>query len=201
MLGKRHGILLVVSGPSGAGKGSLCTALLRDCPEVGFSVSATTRRPREGEVDGVHYYFLSEEEFQKAIDAGEFLEWAEVYGRRYGTLRGPVEKMLAAGQDVALDLDTQGATMLRKIRKEGVFVFVLPPSFNELKRRIIGRGSETPAEVERRLREGMGELRLLSLYDYVLVNVSLEKTLRRLQAILEAERCRVSRQECLPNLL
>ncbi len=175
--------------------------MLRACPEVGFSISATTRRPRDGEVDGVHYHFLSEEEFQRCIDAGEFWEWAEVYGRRYGTLRGPVEKMLAAGQDVALDLDTQGATILKNIRKEGVFVFILPPSFNELKRRIVGRGTETPAEIERRLREGMGELKLLPLYDYVLVNVSLEKAVLRLRAILSAERCRISRQEYLPNLL
>lgn len=109
--------------------------------------------------------------------------------------------MLAAGQDVALDLDTQGATILKNIRKEGVFVFILPPSFNELKRRIVGRGTETPAEIERRLREGMGELKLLPLYDYVLVNVSLEKAVLRLRAILSAERCRISRQEYLPNLL
>jgi guanylate kinase len=194
-------VLLVISGPSGAGKGSLCAALLRDCPEVGFSVSAATRQPREGEVDGVHYHFLSEQEFQRQVTTGGFLEWAEVYGRRYGTLREPVERMLAAGQDVALDLDTQGAAMLKKIRREGVFVFILPPSFQELKRRIVGRGTETPEEIERRLREGMGELKLLPLYDYVLVNVSLERTLERLKAILSAERCRVSRQEYLPKAL
>ena len=138
----RKGLLVVVSGPSGAGKGTICQALLEKTP-LAYSVSATTRKPRAGEVDGESYYFLSVEAFEKMIEKDELLEWAKVYDNYYGTPLKKVEEKLAAGEDILLEIDTQGAMKVREKFPEGVYIFILPPSLAELERRIRGRDTET----------------------------------------------------------
>ncbi|MHB9145431.1 MAG: guanylate kinase [Symbiobacteriia bacterium] len=189
------GLLVVLSGPSGAGKGTLRPYLLKSFPGLEFCVSATTRAPRAGEVHGRHYYFLSVEEFRQRIEEGDLLEWADVYGNLYGTPRRPVLEALKHGKVVLLEKDMQGALQLQKTFPEGVFIFVLPPSLDELKRRLVGRGTETPEAIQRRLTTAMSEIRTVGRYGYAVVNDDLEDAARRLEAIITAERCRVSRQD------
>ena len=141
----RQGCLIVVSGPSGTGKGTVCSALLSAHPEIAYSISATTRSPREGERHGVNYYFLTKPVFETMISEGELLEWATVYGNYYGTPLQPIKEKLAAGQDILLEIDTQGALKVQERFPDGVFIFLLPPSLMELERRIRGRGTEDGA--------------------------------------------------------
>lgn len=188
------GLLLVLSGPSGAGKGNLRPGLLEAFPDMRFCVSATTRRPRPGEVDGVHYHFLTRDDFENRISRDQFLEWATVYGNYYGTPKEPVERALAEGKIVLLEKDMQGAVQLKKKFPQGVFVFVLPPSMEELRRRLVGRGTESPQDIQRRWENAARELEYLDQYDYAVVNDNLEDATARLRAIVVAERCRVSRQ-------
>ena len=148
---QQEGLLIVVSGPSGAGKGTICKRLLEKNPNLGYSISATTRAPRTGEVNGVNYWFLSKEEFQKMISEDGLLEWAEVYGNYYGTPAQKVKDSLAEGKNILLEIDTQGAALVRKKFPEGVYIYILPPSLEELKRRIIGRGTDSAESIERRL--------------------------------------------------
>lgn len=195
-MGDPRGLLVVISGPSGAGKGTLRRPLLAAVPELRFSVSATTRPPRPGEVDGVNYHFWSRERFQQEVDGGRMLEWAEYLGNLYGTPREPVERLLAEGVDVLLEKEMQGAEQLKRRFPDGVFVFILPPSVDELRRRIMQRATEDPAEQQARLEKAIREIRSLPSYryDYALVNDRVEDAVERLRAIILAERCRVSRQ-------
>jgi len=188
------GVLVVLSGPSGAGKGTLRPYLTKAFPDLTFCASATTRPPRAGEVHGRHYYFMSVEEFQQHIEKGELLEWANVYGHFYGTPRRPVMDALAKGRVVLLEKDMQGALSLQKTFPEGVFIFILPPSLDELKRRLMGRGTETPEALQRRLATAVSEIRSAGRYGYAVLNDDLKEAARRLVAIITAERCRVSRQ-------
>lgn len=187
------GFLVVVSGPSAVGKNTLVSATLRKVPGLRYSVSATTRPPRPGERDGVHYFFLSDEVFSKWVADGEFLEWAEYCGHRYGTPKRHVERDMAAGKIVILDIDVQGARQIRAQLSDGVFVFLLPPSWQELKKRIEKRGTESPAAVEARLRLAAEEARAIDQYDYCILNDDPRRAARELEAILLAERCRVRR--------
>lgn len=187
---KARGLLIVVSGPSGVGKGSICRALEQRHADVCYAVSATTRQPRAGETDGVAYYFISEEEFLRRRDAGEFLEWAENFGNYYGTLRSEVDRLLGEGKNVILEIDTQGAMQIKAACPSGVFVFILPPSFDELKRRIASRGSEPP-EVQRvRLDRAAQEIEMAALYDYQIVNDEVGQAAGRLLAVIDAEKAR-----------
>ncbi|WP_088555018.1 guanylate kinase [Calderihabitans maritimus] len=188
-----QGLLIVISGPSGAGKGTLCSALQRKMPNLRYSISATTRPPRKGEIDGVNYYFFSKEEFLKKVEAGEFLEWAEVYGNYYGTLKSEVGKLLKQGADVLLEIDIQGAMQIKKKFPQAVFIFIVPPSLEELRKRIIKRGTDSPEVIEKRLRCAADELSFIDEYDYVVVNDELEKALDKLVAIITAEKCRSRR--------
>lgn len=188
-----QGLLLVISGPSGAGKGTICRALREKMPEVEYSISATTRPPRPGEKDGESYFFLDREKFLKMLKEGAFLEWAEVYGELYGTPRKPVEEALARGQDIILEIDTQGAAQVKRCYPDGVFIFVVPPSFSELERRIKGRGTESPAAISDRLAWVKKEMDQLDLYDYVVVNDRVEEAVAKIQAIIVAEKCRTKR--------
>lgn len=185
-----RGLLLVLSGPSGAGKGTLRKALIRRQPGLVYGVSATTRPPRPGERAGVDYYFLTAEEFQRRLAAGDFVESAEVYGSFYGTPRQPMETLLAAGQDVIVEKDVQGARALRQKYPEGVYVFIMPPSYRELCHRITERGTDSPEMVRQRLGEARKELQWASSYDYVVVNDCLDEAVARLEAIMMAEKCR-----------
>ncbi|MDO4733184.1 MAG: guanylate kinase [Bacillota bacterium] len=190
---KGLGLLLVVSGPSGVGKGTVCKALLdRDDTNV-FSVSATTRSPRPADVDGQSYYFMTKEEFFSRLDKGDFLEWAEVYGNYYGTLRPEVERLQKAGKNVVLEIDTQGAMQIKKMYPESVLVFILPPSLEELRARIVGRGTETPEVLELRLSKAEAEIALSSQYDLVLINDDVERTVEALAAFIHEERIRRKR--------
>ncbi|MDK2784197.1 MAG: guanylate kinase [Bacillota bacterium] len=187
------GLLIVLSGPSGAGKGTVCQLLRQRNPRLAYSVSATTRAPRPGEKHGVNYFFLNREEFETWRARGEFLEWAEVYGNLYGTPRSYVEERLASGQDVLLEIDTQGALQVKASFPTGVFIFLLPPSFAELKARITQRGTESENERMRRLAAAQSEIAQLRAYDYLVVNDKVEEAVARVEAILMAEHARVNR--------
>lgn len=194
------GLLLVLSGPSGVGKGAVRARLLQRCPGFRYGVSATTRPRREGEVEGVSYFFLSPEGFRRCIDEGGFVEWAEVHGNLYGTPRQPMEDWLAAGIDVIVEKDIQGAVALKRAYPDAVYVFLLPPSMGALEERIAQRGTETPEVAAQRLAAAVFELSQVCSYDYAVMNDALDEAARKLEAILTAERCRVSRQPELGSL-
>ncbi len=185
----RRGLMLVLSSPSGAGKSTICRNLLAKEGNLKLSVSATTRAKRGSEIDGVHYRFMSERQFVSMRDRGDLLEWAEVHGNYYGTPRDPVEEALSNGQDVLFDIDWQGTLQMKKAaRKDIVTVFVLPPSMEELKNRLIRRAEDAPDVIERRLHNARVEISHWDEYDYVIVNDDLEKAFAAVSAILEAER-------------
>jgi guanylate kinase len=165
-----RGALVIISGPSGAGKGTLVDRLVARVPRMWVSVSATTRAARPGEVDGEDYVFLTPAEFSQRIESGDFLEWAEVHGNRYGTLRSSVEDRLAEGRDVILEIDPQGALQVKDLMPEAVLVFIIAPSMDELERRIRKRGAETDEQVRTRLATAVGELELVGTYDHVVEN-------------------------------
>jgi guanylate kinase len=182
------GSLFIISGPSGAGKGTLVDRLVARVPRLWVSVSATTRPPRPGEVDGVDYVFLTPGEFERRVEAGEFLEWAEVHGNRYGTLRSTVEERLAEGVDVILEIDPQGAFQVKEQMPESVLVFITAPSLSELERRIRHRGAETDEQVRTRLETAERELRLVGTYDHVVENDDVVMATERLAGIVESHR-------------
>ena len=161
---KRKGLLLVVSGPSGAGKGTICKALLNKNDQIKLSVSATTRKPRTGEVDGVNYFFIEKEKFTQMIEEGEFLEYAQIYDNFYGTPKAAIMECLEKGQDVILEIEMQGASQIKEVCPDGVFIFVLPPSLEELKNRIVGRGTETAEEIEKRFSCAFDEINKMFHY-------------------------------------
>ncbi|MDI6844260.1 MAG: guanylate kinase [Anaerosomatales bacterium] len=181
-----RGRLLIISGPSGAGKGTLVDRLVERIPEAWVSVSATTRAPRPGEIDGVDYRFISPEEFQRLVEAGEFLEWAEVHGNRYGTLRSDVEQKIAEGRLVILEIDPQGAQQVRDLVDDAVCVFVVAPSFDELERRIRKRGAESDEEIATRLKTAEREMALVGTYDYVVQNDDVARATDELVGIAES---------------
>lgn len=180
------GSLSVISGPSGAGKGTLVARLQERHPEAWVSVSATTRAPRQGEEDGVSYYFLSPEQFQAQVDADGFLEWAEVHGNRYGTLKSTVVDAMEQGKDVILEIDVQGALQVKEKVPFAHLIFIEPPSMEELERRLRGRGTETEDQLQTRLRNASMELSLEKEYDYTVVNDDLDKATDRLVRLIES---------------
>ena len=163
----RKGLLVLVSGPSGTGKGTVCNLLREKHPELAYSISATTRQPRPGEVDGVNYYFYDKAKFEAMIEAGELLEWANVYGNYYGTPKQAVLDRLEAGEDILLEIDTQGALNVMEAMPEGLYVFLLPPSLEELEKRLRGRGTETEESIARRLGAAKEEIGRAVKYRYV----------------------------------
>ena len=187
------GLFIVVSAPSGTGKSSICQRFMQACPEIKFSVSYTSRPPRPNEVDGKDYYFISREEFQARIDQGEFVEWVENYGNLYGSSRKTMEAFLHDGHDLLLDIEPRGARKIKQKFKGGIYVFVLPPSRDELLKRLEGRGFETDEVIQNRLDQAESELKEISWYDYAIFNKDLETAVNQLISIYRAEKCKRSR--------
>lgn len=178
-----RGTMLVVSGPSGSGKTTICKRLLED-PRVQFSVSATTRAPRPGEVDGRDYHFLTRERFRELMARGAFIEHAEVYGNMYGTLREPMQSALDRGQVYLLEIDVQGALQLKTLGEPGIYVFIAPPDFEELRRRLVARKTESPEVLERRLAKAEDEWRERTKYDHIVVNDRVDDAVAAIRAIV-----------------
>ncbi|MCU1265101.1 MAG: guanylate kinase [Acidobacteria bacterium] len=193
--GVSRGILFVVSSPSGGGKGTLIHRVLKGVSGVGYSVSYTTRAPRDGEVDGLDYFFVSPEKFEELVAADEFLEWARVHGNLYGTSRAQVVREISERRDIILEVDVQGAASVRKLLGDSVSIFIVPPSFEVLRQRLVARGTDSPVELELRLRTAPLELRQYVKFDYVIVNDEVEGAAAQLAAIISAERARRRRQE------
>lgn len=189
----KKGLLVVISGPSGAGKGTLCKEILQNNSKIAMSVSCTTRAPREGEVEGVNYYFTSKEKFQQMVSEDAFLEYAQVYDNYYGTPCFGIEKKLEEGYDVILEIDIQGALKVKDRYPDGLFVFILPPSMEELKNRIKKRGSETEESFLKRFKSAFKEINYASRYNYAVINDEVEEAVNKLECIIVAEKCRIDR--------
>lgn len=187
------GLLFVISGPSGVGKGTLCRSLVEVVDNLDYSVSMTTRLPRKGEINGKDYIFIDKETFLDKAAAHEFVEWAEVYGNYYGTPWTELQTALENGRDIILEIDTQGAMQVKKKYPEGIYIFILPPCQEELKARIMKRGTECPETVKKRLSNLENELSVINEYDYAVINDSLQEAMEKLKAIYIAEKCRIGR--------
>ncbi len=185
------GQLIVFSGPSGVGKGTVLKEFMKDRENVALSISATTRAPRPGEEHGVHYYFLSKEEFQQKIAEGNMLEYAQYNTNYYGTPKDKVDEALAQGKDIILEIEVQGALLVKEKCPEALLVFVMPPNWEELRSRLVGRGTEDAETIEKRLKIADSELKQAVHYDYILVNDTVEAAAQRLEQIIEAGRCRI----------
>ena len=188
---ERPGELFIVSGPSGVGKGTICRRLIEEKKDIVLSVSATTRAQREGEVEGVNYYFMDKEDFEKIIAEDGFLEYAEVFGNYYGTPRKMVEEQLSQGNDVLLEIDVQGAMKVKEVCPEGIFIFILPPNLAELRNRLEKRGTDSQEVIEKRLSLAIEEIRQMFGYDYFVVNDDLEEAVAKVHDIVSAEHARV----------
>jgi len=200
ILSKRLGMLIVISGASGTGKSTICSKVREDMPEIGFSVSCTTRPPRQGEKDAVDYYFISREEFEKRIEAGEFIEYAEVFNNYYGTLRSELIDQTQAGKDVFLDIDIQGALQIQRtaehdpiLKKCCEFIFIVPPSLLELEKRIRRRSTDSEEEIRERLGKAEHEISFCHKYDYLIVNDKLDAAVSEMESLIRALRLNTKR--------
>jgi guanylate kinase len=192
---KDKGLLFVLSGPSGVGKGTIMKEIRQQDTNLRYSISMTTRQPREGEIDGVHYHFTTKEKFQELIADNKLLEWAEFVGNYYGTPLDYVTETLNRGEDVILEIEVQGALQVKKNYPEAIFIFLMPPSLSELRSRIVGRGTETEDIINNRLSVAREEIEMMSLYDYVVENDKVELACERIKAISIGEHCRRDRLE------
>lgn len=193
--GGRRGLLFVVSAPSGAGKTTLCREMVSLIPNLDYSVSYTTRPIRPQETHGKDYSFIDRNEFERLIERGEFAEWAEVHGNLYGTHQGTLEKNMERGRDVILDVDGQGAALLKARFKEGIFIYILPPSLSALKERLDERGADSAEEIERRLNQARKEIETIDQYSYLIVNDDFKQASKELEFVICAERLRLRHPE------
>lgn len=196
---RRPGIVFIVSAPSGAGKTTLTREVLSIYPEMSLSVSCTTRVPRAGETPGKDYRFVSEAVFRRMLAAGDFAEWAEVHGSLYGTPRRVLERRLRGGQDILLDIDVQGARQIKEHFASAVSIFVLPPSLDELRRRLAGRGTDARKNIERRWKNAKHEIEEIQGYDYFIINRDVDESVKQLAAVVAAERLKVCRYTQKPR--
>ncbi|MBO5376007.1 MAG: guanylate kinase [Bacilli bacterium] len=193
---KKIGSLIVLSGPSGAGKGTICNKLLEDDDSLNLSISMTTRAPRGVEVDGKDYYFVSRDEFEKRINDGEFLEYAKVHGDNYyGTPKDKVLEYLNNGEDIILEIDIQGALKVKDVMPEGIFIFIMPPSMRELRDRLVKRNTETKDKIIERFKNAYKEINEVTKYNYIVINDEVSSAVEKVKAIILAEKCRVDRIE------
>ena len=190
-----RGMLVVVSSPSGGGKGTLIRRALKTVPNLGYSVSFTTRPAREGEIDGRDYFFVPVAEFKQKVEAGDFLEWAVVHGNLYGTSYAQVQRELIEGHDIILEIDVQGAASVRKLVDDAVSIFILPPTFEILRARLEARGSERPDDLALRLRNSRGEVEHYRKFQYLIINDDADRAAAQLASIIYAERARCERQQ------
>ena len=190
---KTKGSLFIVSAPSGAGKTTLCRKLVSSLPNLQFSVSYTTRQPRKGEVNDRDYTFINRQDFRLMADKGEFIEWAEVHGALYGTSRKRLEELLDSGNDVILDIDTQGAMQIKERYKEGIYIFILPPSLETLKERLKNRMTDSKEEIGKRLGRAIAEIKTFDKYDYVIINDLLEDALMEFEAVVISQRVSIKK--------
>ena len=195
----RKGKTFIICGPSGVGKGTVVARLMASDPTLYFSVSATTRAPRPGEVDGKHYHFLTQEQFDQWVDEGQFLEHAEFVGNRYGTPRQFIDKAMEQGRDVILDIEIQGAEQVHQKRPEAVRIFIAPPSWDELERRLIGRGTEDMDKVRSRLQRGKDEFLVAKDFDYFVINDTVDRAVEEISAIMCAEHCKPDERIAMIN--
>ena len=191
----QEGLPIIISAPSGAGKTTLGQALKKRLPDLRFSVSHTTRPPRENEQDGVHYHFIAREKFLGMIDHDEFLEWAQIHDNYYGTARKNIADTLQKGKDLVLELDVQGVETLRNLKYLGAYIFILPPSMEELEKRLTGRGTESDNQIKQRLEAGKKEIAKSRLYDYAVTNTNVDESVDAILAIIHAEKKRMSRYQ------
>ena len=193
---KIKGDLIIISGPSGCGKGTICSELIKNGDNIIISTSATTRKPRTGEVDGVDYFFITKEEFEEKIKNNEFLEFAKVHhDNYYGTLKEKVLSNIDKGIDVILEIDIEGALQINNTMPEGIFIFIMPPSMKELKRRLIKRNTETKEQIVDRFKKAYQEINEVSKYNYVVINDEITTAVNKIKSIIQAEKCRVDRIE------
>ncbi|MBS6105679.1 MULTISPECIES: guanylate kinase [Anaerococcus] len=191
----KKGFLLVISGPSGVGKGTVLHDLMNTQKNLVYSVSATTREKRDGEVEGVSYFYKSHEEFKNMIDEGQFLEYAHVHNNYYGTPKEFVDKKINEGKIVVLEIDVQGAVNVKKNTENAVFIFLAPPSLSELKNRIVGRGTETENDINLRMKNARKELEYIKYYDYLVINDHINSAINSVNEIINAEKHKVFREE------
>lgn len=188
----RKGKLFIISGPSGTGKGTICKEIIDIMPDVFVSVSMTTRNPRPGEVPDVSYHFVSKQDFEKTIDEDGFFEYANVHSNYYGTPKAPVMDQLENGNDAILEIDVQGALQVKEVYPEAIAIFILPPSMEELKNRIVGRGTETEETIKLRLKNAIGEISCVNKYDYAVVNDQLDVAVEQVVSVMKAEHVKVN---------
>lgn len=190
-----RGLLIVLSGPSGAGKGTICSRLRADMPNLTYSVSMTTRQPRVGEVEGVNYFFRDKEEFEQLLKEDAFLEYAQVYDNYYGTPKEHVMDLLNEGKSVLLEIDIQGAMQVKERYSDAIFIYIVPPSLTELSARLRGRATDSEEVIDKRLSLACSELALAHRYDYIVVNDDLDEATEKTASILRAESCKISRNK------
>jgi guanylate kinase len=188
---KANPLLIVISGPSGVGKDSILERMKQHLPLFHYAVTATTRLPRAGERSGIDYHFVSKEKFEQMMERGELLEWANVYGNLYGVPKGQIQQALAQGQDVIIKVDVQGAATIKSILSQAVFIFIVPPSLDELEKRLRERETESDQELKLRMDIATEEMKSLSMFDYAVVNSEVDLTVAQIDAIISAEKCRV----------
>ncbi len=186
------GNLFIVSAPSGAGKSTLLSRLIEEDPHIDYSVSHTTRAPRMGEENGIHYHFVDEARFMELVDQGAFLEWARVHGHLYGTSKAPIMKRLEEGQDVIVDIDVVGAGLVREQAPQAIGIFILPPDYQTLEARLVSRGKDSPEVIQRRLKNALGEMQRIDEFHYSIVNDDLDSCFKLLRSIIRASRCKTA---------